>query len=335
MPDSSGTPTPTDLAHDLNRARVEIRVELQTAKDELRREFTWAMASQRELLITGGVARHEKASLRIDAVSDALQTFEDNLNRMPTQLDREVSRLTTLFDEKLAAAHIKIKAVEDTGRVLEDNITRVPTQLDREMSRLKELFDEKGRAIDARLQERDARRIQDKDASAASVMAALASLRELTEVQNKANLAAAAKSDAGVTKDLDGIRETIKGISNTFDTKITNLTDRLNRGEGMDSGAREAKVAGNVTNTTITGYIIGAAGVLAVLVSLFGIFHQPAGNPTVGADTKRVDDLIAARSAETTQRIADQAAMIARLDALSGRLNALASTLSPPPAPAR
>lgn len=286
-------PLPDPSASTASRI-AEVRHDTHEEIERLRREFDAALIAQRELLITAGVARHEKASLRIDALID-------------------------------------------THKVFEDSLTRIPTQLDREISRLQELFEERSKAIDARLLERDARRLQDKDASSASVSAALASLKEITAIQNEANLAAATKSDAGVTKDLDGIRETIKGMSNTFDTKIANLTDRLNRGEGMDSGAREAKVAGNVTNTTITGYIIGAAGVLAVLVSLFGIFHQPAGNPTVGADTKRVDDLIAARTAESTQRTADQAAMVARFDALSARLNALTSALSqppPPPAPA-
>jgi hypothetical protein len=55
--------------------------------------------------------------------------------------------------------------------------------------------------------------------------------------------------------------------------------------------------------------------VLAIMVSLGGIlYHSESVNPTVGADTKRVDDLISQTNEQNRQ-------MGARMDALSGRLN--------------
>jgi hypothetical protein len=102
---------------------------------------------------------------------------------------------------------------------------------------------------------------------------------------------------------LDSIRSNISG-----------LTSRIDRSESTVVGVRQAKDDGHGNIGNVMGIIGGCSSVLMliVVVGLGIINHQPTAflNPTVGADTKRVDDLIT------------------RFDSLSNRLT---PGYSPPP----
>lgn len=89
---------------------------------------------------------------------------------------------------------------------------------------------------------------------------------------------------------------------------------------------REINSATSAKTLALSQAATFALAVLAILVSLGGVVYHPtpavppvgpavAANPTVGADTKRVDDLIA----QSLERNRD---LIARMDALSARINA-------------
>lgn len=98
--------------------------------------------------------------------------------------------------------------------------------------------------------------------------------------------------------------------------KIDDVKARLDRREGGSDGVRIAQTEGHMTIGSVMSIVVGVIGALSLVVVAFGTMNSshsvvpPAINPTVGADTKRVDDLIA------------------RFDALSTRMNAQLATPS-------
>lgn len=95
---------------------------------------------------------------------------------------------------------------------------------------------------------------------------------------------------------------------------------------------REVNSATSAKTLALSQVATFALAVLSILVSLAGFYHSTpsvpvglaANSPNVGADTKRVDDLIA----QSLERNRD---IIARINALSARMNAGQGT-SPPAA---
>lgn len=89
---------------------ITSRAILET-KAELRKEFADALASRAELSAVLAAANHEKSLLRIAAVEKEHTTFKEDLQRVPTQLDREIARLQVLFDEKLRSLDVKMDLI--------------------------------------------------------------------------------------------------------------------------------------------------------------------------------------------------------------------------------
>lgn len=245
--------------------------DLAIIRNELREEFTAALNAKVDLLVTAGVGRHEKALLRIEASEKAAKLFEENLNRVPTQLDRETARLEHLFGEKLVAVHNRIDAFHAFASAMRQNAAE-----------------------------------------------------------------SLAKSESSFTRDIASLETILDATKNGLEAKIGELTGRLDRGEGGYQGAVQTRVAssmnmGNVS-TLIAAVLLGLGMVVA---SVIYVDHQGGTSPsgivaTVGADTGRVNDLISQRTQDNQQRIADQAAVMARMDALSARLNQLTPLPAPP-----
>lgn len=233
----------------------------EPASAALLEQFESRLETKAELLKVAGVGRHEKALLRIEAIEKTHETFKEDLNRIPTNLDREVNRITELFDEKLRSVQSDITTLRDfTQAMRETNKTRIDAEF--------------------------------------------AATKELTSSYNSANAAAVAKSESALTKEIDSLKSAIALASKGFEQQIDNLSDRLNRSEGMFAGGKGAGAA--------------ALSVLTVVIlagSLFLAVHNN-GPGTVGADTKRLDDLIAVITEKDRQATA-------RMDALSARINAL------------
>jgi hypothetical protein len=225
---------------------------IDKTKVELREEFKASLEAQAELLKTGGVGRHEKALLRIEAIEKAHDTFKEDLNRFPTRLDREVERVTSLFAKDLATVNIRIDTFHAYAKAMRK------------------------------------------------------AAKELTAAMTNANATAVTKSETAMNKEIDGIKGLINSISTQFDTQINNLADRINRSEGMFAGGK------------------GVVGIIIAIVGAAGIYitSHNGSIPTVGADTKRVDDLIAVMTEQARQTGQ-------RIDALSARLN----SLTPPQRP--
>lgn len=90
------------------------------AKTELRDELKELLEAKADLLVTGGIGRHEKALLRIDAIEKAHETFKEDLLRVPTRLDERTETLKDLFDEKLHTLNIRVDTFHTLAAALRE-----------------------------------------------------------------------------------------------------------------------------------------------------------------------------------------------------------------------
>lgn len=218
----------------------------------------------------------------------------------------------------------RIEAMDKAAVILSDNVNRVPTLLDRETGRLVALFEERTNNIRHMISARDDQAKQDKATAAIAVDTALTSLKELIFLRDGATSAAITKSESATANDLESLSKIIGSTKDGIANDIMNLKQRMDRSEGSYTGQRELRKDDHMTVGSIVGVVGGIVGLLALIIAGLGLYpHMTPFNP-VGADTKRVDDLIA----QSVDRNRD---VTARLDAMSARMNSLQQSLTKTP----
>jgi hypothetical protein len=169
----------------------------------LRVETNEKLIALRDVLVT-----------RFEGGDKATVLLAETVNRVPTLLDRETARLSTLFDEKLVAEHRLTSA-------LFVNVTRS--------------FDE-----------RDKRTEQRKLAVDSSVSAAFAAQKEAAQILERSNAAATAKSDIAFHKQMEDLKSLFASKTASTDEKIATIGDRITRIEFTKTGTNAA-LGGTVT----------------------------------------------------------------------------------------
>jgi hypothetical protein len=239
------------------------------------------------------------------------------------QIRHELKALRDLLETRLIA-------MDKASVVLAENVNRVPTLLDREISRIAQLqeekfasvrsqFTEKFVGITTQFHERDIRTDSDKGAASTAINAALSALKEMITLQNTANAAAIAKSEASTTKELESLNRIIASTKDGLSSDIRNLASRLDRGEASDLGAHQTKTDTHMTTGSVMAVVGGVVGVLGLVFAIgLGGARLPGTAPSpspIGIDSKRIDDLVN------------------RIDALSRRIDVVPPAPAPAPVP--
>lgn len=167
----------------------------------------------------------ETIGVKVEAVQIASAKFEDNLNRVPTTLDREISKVTVLFQEKFNSLNVQFAAIQ------------------------------------MQFTERDVRSTTAGTAASTAVSAALQAQRESTIQQNASNSLAIDKANEGTTKQIDGILALLAGTSKSFDEKLGSIVSRLDRGDGGSLRGASSQT----TNLAIVSIIVSMIGAGIVL----------------------------------------------------------------------
>jgi hypothetical protein len=189
------------------------------------------------------------------------------------QLRRELAGLREVIETRLVGMD---RATELTAAQLvkiENNITITrghrKEEVDRQILALREYVDgqvqmvtavnqERFAAVNMRFQERDTRTEETAQQSRISLDAALAAAKEAVSEQNKANTLAIGKSEAATQKQIDSMDALIATITKSLESKIGDVKERLDRGDGKGQGMG-----------AMWGYVVGGVGILAVLIGLF------------------------------------------------------------------
>jgi hypothetical protein len=193
------------------------------------------------------------------------------------QLRRELSALREILQARL-------DGMDAATKLLSETVNRTPTVIQTEISHLRELMNEKlgslgGQAeekfasIGLQFAERDIRTQQASTASSQALAAALQAAKEAVFEQAQAAAKAAEKTELSFTKQIDQIGLRIDTVIKGYDDRLTELKERIDRGEGQSAGASgertEQRLAiGSVV--AVIGAIIGAAAIIVTIILATG-----------------------------------------------------------------
>jgi hypothetical protein len=189
----------------------------------------------RNEFLTSVAALEEKIGTRLDAMDKATVVLEANVNRVPTLLDREIKTVRDLFEQMFSS-----------GRTLTDERIKV---VDEHIKGLEKLAD----ALQANA---------DKAIGAAFSAADKAVVSQYTNFNETIN-----KMTASTTKEIDGIKALLSSTKEQLSADIGNLTGRLDRGEGMSRGGKDAAAEGHASIATIVSIVVAAVAVLSLILT--------------------------------------------------------------------
>jgi hypothetical protein len=143
-------------------------------------------------------------------------------------------------------------------------VERIPLDIADAVGHLRELHGERFSSImqmlvdmnlrtNTQFTERDIRTEQAGKASTEALAAALQAAKELVGAQGEASAAAAIKSETAFTKQFEQIVATITTLTDAIDKRITELKERIDRGEGSDTGAKETRIEAREVRTETRG----------------------------------------------------------------------------------
>jgi hypothetical protein len=174
--------------------------------------LTREIAALKELVVT-----------RLDAMDKAQALFDMNLNRVPTDTDKQIGHLKELV----------------SGRF--------------------DTVDEKFHGIETQFTERDTRSERESKDNKVAVDAAFAAQKEAASEQNKSNTLAISKSETSTSETINKLAELFKTTTDALSANITDLKERITRIEGKSRGRDD--VWGYVVGAL--GVIVAIVAVLA------------------------------------------------------------------------
>jgi hypothetical protein len=194
----------------------------------------------------------------------------------------------------------RLRGIDRATELLNETVNRVPTDLDVAIGRVTDLIEEKFKTVDTQFLERDERGSLLKKASDDALAAALQAAKELVGVQAQAASDAATKAETSFTKQIDQIGVQIVSGQNALDARITELKERIDRGEGNSQGVHEQRTEQRLSTGQAIAIFGGVVAFLALIVVVIALIlsRQPApAAPTAAVQGARVAVIVAHLSA--------------------------------------
>jgi predicted transcriptional regulator len=219
------------------------------AKDDLRRELT----SMQQLL--------SERILRTETILRDLDV------RNKAEITDSVNALEAILSQRIAGLEKIMKLLDQTlnrGPEQADDLReRLQTDIATAVDNLKHLHEERFRAIDLQFNERDVRGDQEKKASKEALDAALLAQKESVAQQNDANTTAANLAGSNSTKQIDLVGTQITALDKSLTDRISELKERIDRGEGQDRGTAVQRTDQRAS----IGTVIAAVATLVAVIS--------------------------------------------------------------------
>lgn len=180
------------------------------------------------------------SSTQTVAKPESLVPVPDPTTLTTQLLTREVACLREIIEARLDGMD---KAIE----LLQRATDRHPAEITAAVDQLQELHEEKFGSIQTQFSERDTRTESTARDSKIAIDAALQAAKE-----------AVGKTEISFTKQIDAIGNLINATAVAVNDKIDDVKGRLNAIEGRSKGIGD-----------VVGYIVGAAGLLVAIVTVF------------------------------------------------------------------
>lgn len=166
---------------------------------------------------------------------------------------------------------VRLDGMERATELRLGEMHKIPADIDREIVHLRSFIEQKFKGVEIKFDgialqfaERDIRVDTGARSSKEALDAALLAAKELVGATNLANAEAATKAETSFLKSLDQITTLIKSTADATDARIADLKERIDRGEGGMSGAREYRTEQRLDYGTLIA-------VLAVIFVIIGI----------------------------------------------------------------
>lgn len=266
-------PTPGDLIPRPDPTALTA-IAVTQAKGDIRRE----LASQKEII--------EARIGRIEA------GVRDNAARTRGETADMVNSLEALLTQRIAGLEQILKILDrvvNNGPEERDALrARLQTDIKIAVDNLRNLHEERFAAIGQQFAERDTRGEQEKRASQEALNAALLAQKESVAQQNDANTTAATKTETNFTKQIDLVGTQITALDKSLTDRISELKERIDRGEGQDRGQDRAigspyeasvfrqteESARQAAQRAVIAQVVAVIAVLASVVSVIVIIAR-------------------------------------------------------------
>jgi hypothetical protein len=208
----------------------------------------WTPRPDPTLLTTQQLLR-EMASLReifetrLDGMDKAADVLSETVNRTPTAIQTAIANLQDVYDERFRSVQ---QQLVDRGQTVEQRFSSIAQQFS----------------------ERDVRTEQAATASASALAAALQAAKEAVFEQAQAAAKAADKTETSFTKQIDLLLSQIKGLGDTFNDRLAELKERIDRGEGAEYGSHTTKTERRLD----TGQLIAFTALAITVISLILLY---------------------------------------------------------------
>ena len=175
----------------------------------------------------------------------------------------------------------RLDAMDTATSLRLEAFDRVPAETHDKIEHLKEVVgeklgvqNEKFQGIAKQFEERDVRTAQASGAADDALKAALQAAKELVGAQGEASAAAAVKSETSFAKQVDQIGTILQTTQLALDARITELKERIDRGEGSSSGA-EMSINSKRQDNQLLISVIGALLLLvSIAIAVFVATHK-------------------------------------------------------------
>jgi hypothetical protein len=184
----------------------------------------------------------------------------------PTSLTTDlVARAITAFREVVEA---RLNGMDRATELLAATVNRTPTEIEKQIRHLRELQDEKFVSIDLRFAERDVRTDQAAKASKEALDAALLAAKELVARGDVANAQAAEKVEVSTAKQIEQIGLRLETMREGIDDRMTEIKERLDRGEGGHAGSMETRSELREDHNTGVSHTVLALMSVSIVISI-------------------------------------------------------------------
>jgi hypothetical protein len=208
------------------------------------------------------VPRPDPTKLTTDAVTAATDQFRRELSSVRDLLEHHIDN----GDDTLRA---RIDAMQESDALRLDSIKDVRPATERLINHLRELHDERFAGIARQFVERDARMEMASRAAKEALDAALQAAKELVGQQNKTTAEAASKAELSFTKQIEQIDLRIRTLQEGFDARLTEIKERIDRGEGGKVAVAETRTERRLDTglaVTVILAVLAALGIIATIV---------------------------------------------------------------------
>jgi len=219
-----------------------------------------------------------------DPSPQTIEAFQRELDSLHRELELRATVRVQGLDSLKEVLETRLDGIDRATELLSATINRTPTEITKEITHLKSILDERLRSVDARFveadrltvtqfSERDVRTEQASQSSSQALAAALQAAKELVGAQGEASAAAAVKAEVSTAKQIDQLVVIISTLEKSINDRITELKERIDRGEGTTTGARDTRVD-NRAGTSLMVAILGTFLVVASIgVSIAALFR--------------------------------------------------------------